>query len=65
MDATELATRLIGSGKPVTEARVRKVLRHLISPENFEAMLREIPDNVQREQVRALAAPLVRRRFQR
>lgn len=65
MDASELARRLVGGGKPVTEARARKMLRHLISPENFEAMLREIPDESQREEVRALAGPLVRRKFGR
>lgn len=63
MDAINLAARL--TGRPITEQRIPKFVRHVESLEHFEATLAAIADEATREQVRTLAGPAVRRKFGR
>lgn len=64
MEATELARRLAGAGKPIDQTRVRKMLRHVESVEHYEATLAALSEE-DRATVHELAGVAIRQRFSR
>lgn len=60
MDAQELATRLVGSGKPISGERLQKLARHLTSKAQLDDVLSYLRSD-ERAAVEAGIEPFVRK----
>jgi hypothetical protein len=65
MNAQELATRLVGSSKGITPARMRKAMRFISSRAEWDALLAAITDDDARDEVEAIGEPMVKARYSR